>query len=86
MRLGVSQQLAHALAAVGVATLRFDKRGVGQSPGDWRAAGLFDNVDDAEAALAWLTRQPDVEGERVFLIGHSEGAVVATALAARQDR
>jgi len=84
MRLGVSQQLAHALAAVGVATLRFDKRGVGQSPGDWRAAGLFDNVDDAEAALAWLTRQPDVEGERVFLIGHSEGAVVATALAARR--
>lgn len=84
MRLGISRQLAHALAAAGVATLRYDKRGVGRSAGDWRAAGLFDNIDDAGDALTWLAGQPEADGDRLFLIGHSEGAVAATALAARR--
>ena len=84
MRLDVSRQLAHALAAAGVATLRFDKRGVGDSPGDWRAAGFLDNVADAGAALAWLETQHALDADRPFLVGHSEGAVAATAVAARR--
>jgi pimeloyl-ACP methyl ester carboxylesterase len=84
MPLDVSRQLAHALAAAGVATLRYDKRGVGASPGDWRAAGFLDNVADADAALTYLADLPDTRAERLFLVGHSEGAVVATALAARR--
>ena len=83
MRLDVSRQLADALAQAGVASVRYDKRGVGESPGDWRAAGLFDNVDDAEAAVAWLRAQAEVEADKVVVIGHSEGAVLATALAGR---
>ncbi len=50
-RFDVGRQLAQALAAGGLASLRFDKRGVGQTPGDWREAGLHDNVDDLGRAL-----------------------------------
>ncbi|NMH98846.1 alpha/beta hydrolase family protein [Pseudonocardia acidicola] len=83
MRFEVSRQLAHALAAAGLASLRYDKRGVGESPGDWREAGLFDNVDDAGAALAALAARPEVDAGRVLAAGHSEGALLVTAMAGR---
>ncbi|MGY2067802.1 alpha/beta hydrolase family protein [Blastococcus sp. SYSU DS0619] len=82
-RFDVTRQLAAALAGAGVASLRFDKRGVGGSPGDWRAAGLHDNVDDLGAALELLRGRPEVDPGRVLLAGHSEGAILAAALAAR---
>ena len=42
LRVDATQQLAHALAAAGIASLRYDKRGVGASEGgDWRAASRF---------------------------------------------
>ena len=55
--IGVTRELAEALAGTGFATLRYDKRGVGESPGNWLAAGLGDNIDDASAALAALRAQ-----------------------------
>ena len=87
MRLGVAEQVARALTAAGVVTLRFDKRGVGGSDAGlgrngWRRVGFHDNVDDAEAALRWLAARPEVDGG-VVVVGHSEGAVQATALSAR---
>ena len=85
LRVDVSRQLAHALAAAGVASLRYDKRGVGESTGEWRRAGFFDNVDDAGAALDALAGQDRVDASRITLVGHSEGAVLVTALAARES-
>ncbi|MGN6131978.1 MAG: alpha/beta hydrolase family protein [Nocardioidaceae bacterium] len=82
-RFDVSRQLAVALAERGVASLRYDKRGVGRTPGDWRAVGFHDNVDDAAAAVATLSAVPEVRDDAVFVVGHSEGALIATALAAR---
>ena len=49
-RFGVTRALAHALAEGGLASLRYDKRGVGGTPGDWRRAGLYDNADDLARA------------------------------------
>ncbi|MEV6694135.1 alpha/beta fold hydrolase [Micromonospora sp. NPDC051196] len=83
LRLGIQRELAAALAAAGVATLRYDRRGVGDSSGRFWPTGFHDNVDDAQAALAALDADADVDSEALFLVGHSEGALTATMLAAR---
>jgi pimeloyl-ACP methyl ester carboxylesterase len=87
LRVEATRQLAHALARARIVSLRYDKRGVGASEGgDWRTAGFFDGVDDAAAALAFLAGRPEVDPSRIAAIGHSEGAIVATALAAGASR
>ncbi|NJC86774.1 alpha/beta hydrolase [Planosporangium mesophilum] len=83
--LGVTRYLAEALAAQGIASLRYDKRGVGASTGSFLAAGLGDNIADADAALRTLAGRPEVDADRLFVVGHSEGAIIATAVAARAD-
>jgi len=80
--LGISRALAESLADHGIASLRYDKRGTGSSDGTFLSAGLLDNVADARAALQALAAQPGVDPERVFLVGHSEGAVLASHLGA----
>jgi uncharacterized protein len=84
VRFDVTRALAHALADGGLASLRYDKRGVGASPGNWRAAGLYDNADDLARAREALAARPEVDADRVLLAGHSEGALLATALAGRE--
>jgi uncharacterized protein len=49
-------------------------------------AGLSDNVDDLGRALIALAARPEVDPDRVLLAGHSEGAILAAALAARVGR
>jgi alpha/beta superfamily hydrolase len=51
-RLDIVRSLAVALAAAGVATLRYDKRGSGESTGDYLTAGFDDEAADAGAAIA----------------------------------
>ncbi|MGY1669355.1 alpha/beta hydrolase family protein [Geodermatophilus sp. SYSU D00710] len=82
-RFGVTRELAHALAEGGIASLRYDKRGVGGSPGDWRRAGFSDNTDDLVRARGALAARPEVDPDRLLLAGHSEGALLAAAAAAR---
>jgi uncharacterized protein len=83
LRLDITGQLARALAGSGFATLRYDKRGVGASTGDFRTAGFLENADDAEAALEVLAAAPGVDPERILVLGHSEGALLAGMIAAR---
>lgn len=76
--------LAEGLAARGIATLRTDKRGIGESrlAGPKEADLRFSTyVEDAVGWLKQLAAEPRVD--RVFLIGHSEGALVATLVAER---
>lgn len=78
------QLLAEGLAENGIASLRFDKRGIGASaaaasPQEETTFEVF--VDDAVSWARFLTEQAGIEC--VYLIGHSEGALIA-ALAAQQ--
>ncbi|WP_165945736.1 alpha/beta fold hydrolase [Micromonospora sp. KC606] len=80
MALGLGRALALALADHGCALLRYDKRGVGASGGDYLSTGFHDEYGDAAAALAALRAHPAVDPERVFVVGHSTGAVLAANL------
>ncbi|HEX5534180.1 MAG TPA: alpha/beta fold hydrolase [Actinomycetales bacterium] len=80
MPLRISHDLADALAKDGVASLRYDKRGVGASEGDFLRASLTDNAEDGRAALACLASRPEVDPARLVVIGHSEGALNAMQL------
>lgn len=77
-RLRVMGLLADALADAGWASLRYDKRGVGASGGDYWTAGLHDNISDAAAAAR---RARELVAAPCVVVGHSEGAVIALALA-----
>ncbi|MBU6530918.1 alpha/beta hydrolase family protein [Streptomyces sp. NPDC057245] len=83
--LNLGRPLADVLAAAGVATLRYDRRGVGATPGNWQESGFTGNREDASAALRALRAHPDVRGASVGVVGHSEGALHGMALAARGE-
>jgi len=78
--------MARLLADIGIATLRYDKRGIGRSEGCFSTAGIDDFVSDVEAAHAWLSRQPGIDPDKVGLVGISEGGIVAPIVAGRSDR
>jgi pimeloyl-ACP methyl ester carboxylesterase len=73
--------LADHLTRKGVAVLRFDKRGVGKSTGDFANATMEDLTGDAEAALAYLKTRKEIDARKIGLIGHSEGGLIAPMLA-----
>jgi pimeloyl-ACP methyl ester carboxylesterase len=74
---------ADALTRAGFAVLRCDDRGVAGSTGDFAVATLREFADDAEACWRWLTARDQID--RAGLLGHSEGAIVAAHIAARND-
>lgn len=78
LRMELGAPLAAALAANGIASLRYDRRGVGATPGNWRATGFVDNRRDAAAAVRALAERADIRA--VGVVGHSEGAVHAMSL------
>ena len=75
--------LSDYLTKKGIAVLRYDDRGVGESQGDPTAATSEDFADDAEAAVNYLKTQNMVGIEKIGLIGHSEGGMIAPMLAAK---
>lgn len=85
LTMNLARPLADALAAEGIATLRYDRRGVGATPGRWRTSGFTDNREDAVAAARALAAHPAVRSDAVGVVGHSEGALHAMALAAQQE-
>ena len=72
-----SRYLATRLAQAGYAALIYDKRGVGESTGDWRTAGFEELAADARAAASLLAGRPDIDHERIGIHGHSQGGTIA---------
>lgn len=75
--LNIFNTLAFALADHGIASLRYDKRGCGDSTGDYLSAGHADLVLDAERCLDTLARSALVTNDSLFILGHSEGCIIA---------
>lgn len=77
--------LADELTRAGVAVLRYDERGVGESTGTFSGATTADFATDAEAAIAYLLGRDEINPDQIGLLGHSEGGLVAAMLGARSD-
>lgn len=75
--------LADHLTRHGFAVLRTDDRGFGNTGHDMLALRLDDLVDDVWGALAFLRAQPEIDHERIGLLGHSEGGFLAAVVSAR---
>ena len=74
--------LSDFLTRKGIAVLRYDKRGVGQSTGSGDMATTLDLASDAQSAVSYLKSRKEIDAARIGLIGHSEGAMIASAIAA----
>lgn len=80
---GFFDVLRERLLTHGLATLSYDKRGVGASTGTWQTATVDELASDAGAALQTLREQPRIRPAAVGVLGHSEGGWVALRLGAR---
>lgn len=76
------RELADTISRRGIAVLRLDDRGYGESTGDPSRATSADFADDVRAAIAWLRARPDIDGAKVGVVGHSEGGLIAPMVAA----
>ncbi len=78
-------QLKERLLAHGIATLDYDKRGVGQSTGTFLDTNEV-MAQDATAAVRWLRTRPDIDPARIAVLGLSQGGVVGPMVAAVDRR
>jgi dienelactone hydrolase len=84
-------QIAQYLSERGFVVLRYDKRGVGANSqiidyNVWGNLTFSDLKNDAEIALGVLTQQPEVDQNKITLIGHSEGTTIAPRIVIDQDK
>ncbi|MEZ4387970.1 MAG: alpha/beta fold hydrolase [Candidatus Krumholzibacteriia bacterium] len=73
--------LADHLARRGLAVLRVDDRGVGQSTGARTDATTADFAEDALAGVRYLRSRAEIAADRVAVLGHSEGGLIAPMVA-----
>ena len=74
--------LADHLSRHGLAVLRVDDRGVGESTGNFHLATTADFATDAAAGFLFLQQHDKIDPTRVALLGHSEGGLIAPMVAA----
>lgn len=76
--------IADYLTRNGIAVLRYDKRGIGESEGQYEVATVSDFARDAQAAADFLRNTDKVNSGKTGIIGHSEGGKVAFVLGSRK--
>lgn len=74
---------ARALAEAGIASLRFDFYGSGESEGDFREVTLSGEIADARVAVEFFRRQRGIDPRRTGLLGISLGGLIAAEIAHR---
>ena len=78
------RQYADSLGRRGIAVLRMDDRGTAASKGTFHGATSADFAEDIRAGLAYLRTRPEIDSTRLGLLGHSEGALIAPMVAAKE--
>ncbi len=82
-RFRIYVRLAEALARRGIASMRIDFRGCGDSEGAFQHTTLSGQVEDAMLALKWLGEDEDIDISRLGVMGRSLGAPVALLTSGR---
>lgn len=75
------RELADTLGRRGIAVLRLDDRGVGGSEAGAPSATSADFADDIRSGIAYLRSRPEIDGNRIGIVGHSEGGIIAPMIA-----
>ncbi len=73
--------ISDSLLRHGIATVRFDFNGHGESEGKFEEMTVPNEIEDAKKVYAYVCSQPWADSTRVALIGHSQGGVVASMTA-----
>lgn len=81
-----NQEFADILNPLGIATLRIDFQGSGESDGKFEDKTITGFLDDAQAALDYIYSLPKVDKDRIGIVGHSIGAVTAILIASKDPR
>jgi pimeloyl-ACP methyl ester carboxylesterase len=76
--------MADHLTKKGFAVLRVDDRGVGKTTGDFATATTADFAKDVEAGIDFLKTEKEVDSNKIGLLGHSEGGMIAPMVASRR--
>jgi pimeloyl-ACP methyl ester carboxylesterase len=76
------RDIARRFAQQGVASYRFDSRGVGASEGDYASVSLASLESDALIALVWLRANPMIDPDKIYIVGYGYGGIVALHLGA----
>lgn len=76
--------LSDFLTKNNIVVLRYDDRGVGLSKGSFINASIENFSKDAMAAIDFLKERPNVDPEKIGIIGHSEGGLIAELLAGQK--
>ncbi len=75
--------IADYLTRHGIAVLRYDDRGVGQSTGTYAGSTIADFATDAYAAFQYLKTRDKIDSNKIGLLGHSGGGAIAPLVAAK---
>jgi len=80
------RELGDTLGRRGVAVLRLDDRGVNGSDRGPSGATPRDFADDSRAGVAYLRTRPEIDADRIGLVGHGEGGIIALMIASTDPR
>jgi pimeloyl-ACP methyl ester carboxylesterase len=79
-------QIADYLTRHGIATFRYDDRGVGESTGNLRQTKMQMLASDVQTIVHYFSKKSDIAFKTIVLLGHSEGGMIAGRAAARNPR
>lgn len=83
---GISKVAAELFASLGYVTLAFDMRGCGESEGERGRVICLEQVEDTRHAIDYLLTRPEVDPEKIAVMGFSFGAAVAIYTAGVEKR